>query len=268
MAKSRAVENPESRFSAVLAAAVKLPGVRIDREAYLTSALARYCSDEDVARAVTWTPASAGIPLEVIDRAANESIRFETAKATVLSAAAGIPGIVGMVATVPADLAQYFGHVLRVAQKLAYLYSWPDLFSGDDGEDMDDATKGMLILFVGVMFGAQAANTAVTRVSGLVAEQVLRKLPQRALTQGVIYPVVKKVAGHLGVQMTKQIFARGVAKIVPVVGAVVSGGFTFATFHPMAKRLQRHLASLELTKPAHRAAPGKVIDGEVVEDPR
>lgn len=63
--------------------------------------------------------------------------------------------------------------------------------------------------------------------------------------------MVKKVASYLGVRMTTQIFAGGVAKFVPVVGAALSGGLTLATFLPMSKKLQRHLASLELTKPGH-----------------
>lgn len=66
--------------------------------------------------------------------------------------------------------------------------------------------------------------------------------------QGVIYPIVKKVAGYLGVQMSKQIFAKGFAKAVPVVGAVVSGGVTLASYLAMCKRLKNHLSSLELAK--------------------
>ncbi|MGW7595688.1 hypothetical protein ACWGK9_42370, partial [Streptomyces rubiginosohelvolus] len=66
-------ENAESRFSALLATAAKLPGVRIDREAYLRTALRRHCSEEDIRRATEETPAAAGIPLDVLDRVANES---------------------------------------------------------------------------------------------------------------------------------------------------------------------------------------------------
>ncbi|MET8590370.1 hypothetical protein [Streptomyces sp. NPDC005078] len=259
MATSKVIENPESRFSAVLVGAAKLPGVRINREAYLRKALARYCSEDEIRRAIEESPAAAGIPLEVLNKAANDSIGYETTKASALSAAAGIPGFVALPATVPADAAQYFGHMLRIAQKLAYLYSWPDLFS-DDSDDLDDATKGVLTLFVGVMFGTQSANAAVGKVAGMISKQVAKKLPQKALTQGVIYPIVKKVAGYLGVQMTKQTFAKTVAKAIPVVGAVVSGGLTLATYLPMAKRLKRHLSSLELTKPTHR-----VVNVEVVE---
>ena len=38
------------------------------------------------------------------------------------------------------------------------------------------------------------------------------------------------------------------------------GGLTLATFLPMSKRLQKHLASLELTKPGHRAEEEELID--------
>ncbi|MEU3304665.1 hypothetical protein ABZ729_33375 [Streptomyces sp. NPDC006678] len=260
MVTGKVSENAESRFSALLVGAARLPGVRIDREAYLRTALARHCSEDELRRAIGATPAAAGIPLAVLDRVANESIRYETAKVSVVSAAAGIPGFIALPATVPADVAQYVAHMLRIAQKLAYLYSWPDLFSVDN-DDLDDATKGVLTLFFGVMFGTQSANAAVGKVAGMMSEQVAKKLPQKALTQGVVYPIVKKVAGYLGVEMTKQTFAKSVSKAIPLVGAAVSGGLTFATFRPMSRRLKTHLSGLELAKPA-----GQVITGEVVQD--
>ncbi|WP_404951703.1 hypothetical protein HFP69_07895 [Streptomyces sp. ARC12] len=260
MVTGKVSENAESRFSALLVGAARLPGVRIDREAYLRTALARHCAEGELRRAIEETPAAAGIPLAVLDRVANESIRYETAKVSAVSAAAGIPGFIALPATVPADVAQYVAHMLRIAQKLAYLYSWPDLFSVDN-DDLDDATKGVLTLFFGVMFGTQSANAAVGKVAGMMSEQVAKKLPQKALTQGVVYPIVKKVAGYLGVEMTKQTFAKSVSKAIPLVGAAVSGGLTFATFRPMSRRLKTHLSGLELAKPA-----GQVITGEVVED--
>ncbi|MFJ6464952.1 hypothetical protein ACIQM0_28655 [Streptomyces sp. NPDC091387] len=260
MVTGKVSENAESRFSALLVGAARLPGVRIDREAYLRTALARHCSEDELRRATEETPAAAGIPLAVLDRVANESIRYETAKVSAVSAAAGIPGLIALPATVPADVAQYVAHMLRIAQKLAYLYSWPDLFSVDN-DDLDDATKGVLTLFFGVMFGTQSANAAVGKVAGMMSEQVAKKLPQKALTQGVVYPIVKKVAGYLGVEMTKQTFAKSVSKAIPLVGAVMSGGLTFATFRPMSRRLKTHLSGLELAKPA-----GQVITGEVVQD--
>jgi hypothetical protein len=265
MKQGKEVENPESRFFALLLAAAKLPGVRIQREAYLRSALARHCSEEEIRRATEESPAAAGITVEVLDKVANDSIRYETAKVSALSAAAGIPGILALPATVPADMAQYVGHMLRIAQKLAYLYSWPDLFS-DEGDEADDATIGVLTLFFGVMFGTQSANAAVGKVAGMMSEQVAKKLPQKALTKGVVYPIVKKVAAFLGVKMTKESFAKTVSKAVPLIGAAVSGTLTLATYLPMAKRLKKHLAGLPLADPSHRVTEGDVVDGEVVEE--
>ncbi|TFD86958.1 hypothetical protein E3T61_13875 [Cryobacterium lactosi] len=267
MAENKEIENAGSKFTQLLDAAARLPGVRINRASYLRAALKRHCSEEQIERAIAESPAAAGIPFGVITSAANDSIGYETAKVTALSAAAGIPGGFAMIGTVPADLAQYFGHVLRIAQKLAYIYSWPNLFADDgEGDELDDATEGILTLFVGVMFGLQMAQGGVAKVANMMAAQALKKLPQQALTKGAIYPVVKKVAAYLGVRMTKQIFAGGVAKIIPVLGAVLSGGLTLATFLPMSKRLQKHLATLELTKPGHRAEEEDIIDATVVDD--
>lgn len=265
MTDAREVESAGTTFTQILDAAAKLPGVRINRSSYLRSALKRYCTEEQIGQAIAQSPAAAGISPKVIKEAANTSITYETTKVTGISTLAGIPGGLAMIGTVPADLAQNMGHMLRMAQKLAYIYSWPDLF-GEDGEDGDEATENMLILFVGVMFGLQAAQGGVGKVAGMIAANAAKKLPQRALTKGAVYPVVKKVAGHLGARMTKQIFANGVAKAIPLLGAVFSGGLTLGTFLPMAKRLQKHLASLELTKPGHRPENVKTIRSQAAED--
>ncbi|MEU7324345.1 hypothetical protein ABZ682_27905 [Streptomyces griseoviridis] len=267
MNQGKVSESPESRFSVLLVGAARLPGVRIDRETYLKKALARHCSADQLRIAIEETPAVAGIPVDLLDRAANDSIRYETAKVSALSAAAGVPGAIALPATLPADLAQYVGHMLRISQKLAYLYSWPELFS-EGGDDVDDATMNVLTLFFGVMFGVSSANGAVGKVAAQISEQVAKKLPQKALTQGVVYPIVKKIAGYLGVEMTKQSFAKSVSKAIPIVGAAVSGGLTFATYLPMAKRLKKHLAGLELARPAHGFVVGEVVEDEGVSVPR
>ncbi|MGN8245943.1 hypothetical protein ACTHAM_003072 [Cellulomonas soli] len=259
MVATRDIAHSGSTFSDLLDVAAQLPAVRINRAAYLRSALKRHCSEEQIEQAIATTPAAAGIPLTTITDVANTSIAYETSKVTGISTVAGIPGGLAMLGTVPADMAQYVGHMLRIAQKLAYVYSWPDLFAGD-GDDLDEATEGILTLFVGVMVGVQFAQSGVSRVSAMIAAQVVRKLPQQALTKGAIYPIVKKVTGLLGVQMTKKLFASGVAKAIPVIGAVLSGGLTLGTFLPMSKKLQKHLASLELTKPGHRAGEDELVE--------
>ena len=41
--------------------------------------------------------------------------------------------------------------------------------------------------------------------------------------------------------MTKQSFSKALGKVIPVLGGVISGGITLATFRPSAKRLQKQL---------------------------
>lgn len=242
-----------SGFGKALVVAAKLPGVRIDRAAFLRRSLARYCTDDQIRIAIAETPAAAGISAATLRAIADASITNETSRVTAISAAAGIPGGFALVGTIPIDSAQYLAHMLRIAQKLAYLYSWPDLFA-QDGDEPDDGTQNILTLFVGAMFGVQAANRGIALVAEKLAAQAIKQLPKQALTHGVIYPIVKMVAKQLGVQMSKSVFAKGVAKAIPVVGGVFSGGLTLATFLPMAKRLRKHLASLETAEPTTKSA--------------
>ena len=254
--------NPDA-FEMVLSSTAGLPGVRIDRDAFLRKSLGKYCDEDTLRRAIDESPVSAGIDKRLLSKLADDSINFETIKVTAISAAAGIPGGLAMAGTVPADTAQYFGHILRIAQKLAYLYGWPSLF--DENGEMDDATKNMLILFVGLMFGVESAGKAVQKVAQVTAAAVVRRLPQQALTKGLVYPMVRKVAVYLGFNMTKSTFAKGVSKAIPVIGGVVSGGLTFATFRPMANRLKRDLASLPTADPSFRPAL-RDVDDEIVID--
>ncbi|MDD3041300.1 MAG: hypothetical protein PHO71_25985, partial [Bacteroides sp.] len=71
----------------------------------------------------------------------------------------------------------------------------------------------------------------------------------KALTKGTIYPIVKKIAQAIGVKMTKDIFAKGVSKVIPVIGGVASGGLTYVTFRPMAYKLKKHLSELKWADP-------------------
>ena len=52
-----------------------------------------------------------------IDKIADSIIQNERLKVSGISAALGAPGGAAMAATIPADIAQYYGCLLRVAQK-------------------------------------------------------------------------------------------------------------------------------------------------------
>lgn len=135
------------------------------------------------------------------------------------------------------------GHLLRILQKLIFLYGWDELISEDD--TLDDETTNMLTLFMGVMFGVNGAATAITKLAASAGSKASKTIAQKALTKGVIYPIVKKIAQVLGVKMTKEIFAKGVSKIIPIAGGAASGGLTYLTFKPCAKKLKNYLGTLK-----------------------
>lgn len=230
-------------FEVVLRNAVQLPLVRVEREPFLRSQLQRHFPKQVVDQAIAESPAAAGINADQLNSIAYDSINYETSKVTALSFAAGLPGGIAMAGTIPADLTQQMAHILRIMQKLAYLYGWPSLMD-EENSAIDDGMVNNLIIFAGIMFGVEGASNAIHRVAAQLALNVAKKLPQQALTKGIVYPVVKKIALALGVHMTKQTFAKSVSKVIPIIGGVVSGGLTFATYRPMACKLKDHLAGL------------------------
>ena len=231
----------------VIKSAVKIPMVRVNREKFLRKELKKMYPIKTVELAIKKNPAYAGIKREDINIIAKQVINFETNKVSAVSFAAGLPGGFAMAATVPADLAQYFGFLIRVMQKLAYLYGFEDFNLSED--EIDDDSLNKILIFTGVMFGVQGANAGVKKIAEAAAAKVSKSLAQRTLTKGVIYPIIKKIAQKVGVRMTKQIFAESVSKIVPVVGGVVTGGLTYITFKPCAKKLKKSFSKLPLSDP-------------------
>lgn len=232
-------------FENALVSAVKLPGVKIDRNKFLYRELSKYCENAVVESAVQTTPQNAGISINIIRKIAKSSINYETIKVTSISAAAGIPGGFAMAGTIPADLIQYFGHLLRVIQKVVYLYGWESLL--DNENEIDDETKTILTVLLGAMFGAQSATAILNQIVPKMAANVEKKLLATALTKTTIYPIVKGIAKAIGIKMTKEVFAKGVSKTVPVVGAVTSGGLTLVMFKSSTSKFRKYIESLSQT---------------------
>lgn len=229
--------NEVSVWNKVMATAMNIPGVKVDREMFLRTELRPYCTKDELEKAVA-NPVGV-VSKQRIEALANACIRNQTTKVTAISTVAGIPGGFAMAATIPGDVAQYYFHTFVIAQKLAYLYGMPDL-RDKDGK-LTEVSQDLLTLFVGVMMGVSAANDAIKAISKAFAAQVAKRLPQKALTKTIYYPIIKQIAKWLGVSLTKSSFAKGVSKVIPFIGGAISGGLTLATFLPAAKRLQKKL---------------------------
>ena len=184
-------------FTSVMESAAKLPLVRIDRTEFLTKNLNKLCTPSQLQKAISDGTLHADIPIATLDSLANAVINAETIKVTAISAAAGLPGGIAMAATIPADLAQFYGFVIRTAQELAYIYGWDEMFT--ESSELDAGTESQLVLFIGVMSGVGAANKVVGKLFGEVAmKSVAKKIAAKALTKNVVLSNCQENCGIAG----------------------------------------------------------------------
>lgn len=205
-------EELEEFVTKVLRCVASLKSVKIDRAHFLRSELKRRCPEINAELAIEKTPIEAGISPQELDRIAAEVIDFETKKCSALSFLAGLPGGVAIAGSITADAAQYFAHVMRIEQKLAYLYGWQSFL--DKENEVDDETVGLLIAFLGVVLNVTGvagtitkitAGVAVDGVAAAIKKQTLTKLPWWKPAKQVIKVLTQKT-------MTKEVFANAVAK--------------------------------------------------------
>lgn len=222
----------------VISTAIQVPGVKVTREVFLREQF-KDSPKEKLDLIIEKGPVEAGCTREELKKKASRIIKERTAISTGASFIAGIPGGLAMAATIPADILQFYGVALRMAQELVYLYGEADMWC--EGTPDADKVTNQLILYCGVMLGASGAAQTVRIMSSALAKQALKKLPQQALTKTFYYPVIKAILRFFGVSVTKSTFAKGVSKVIPVVGGVVSGGITLASMIPMGNRLEKTL---------------------------
>lgn len=256
--------NGEIDIEDVIVMGLKVPGIRIDRAAFLQKELQSKFMQEVIDDAIAHNPLHANISLEVIDKIADEVIKYERACVSGISTALGMPGGVAMVATIPADIAQYYGYMLRTTQKLMYLYGFPAIDLEEKGQTFDSETMNVLIICMGVMYGAAGANNALKAMAKALAAGVEKQLLRKALTKGTIYPIVKSVAKWFSVKMTKEVFAGFFKKAIPVVGGVIGGGITFLSFKPCCDKLKASLQNTMLSNPNYQ--PTKEDDDLIIID--
>lgn len=218
----------------VVATAIQIPGVKVSRDAFLVEIFKS--KPIEVRNHILETgPIAAGCSRSELKKLANALVNKRTVLSSGASFMAGLPGGFAMAATIPADTLQFFAVALRLAQEISYIYGAEDLWT--DGAIDNEKVQNQLILYCGVMFGASGASATVKILSSALAKQALKKIPQKALTKTFYYPIIKSIARVVGAKMTKDIFAKGVSKAIPVIGGVVSGGITFVSMRPMGNRL-------------------------------
>ncbi|MCI3872325.1 EcsC family protein [Lactococcus petauri] len=228
--------NNESLALKVINESLKLPFIKVDRSEFLMKTFGNKV--DDIQKLLDDGPQDFFSKAELDERAQN-IINAAVIQSSGLSFISGLPGGIAMAATIPADVAQFYGYALKLAQEISYIYGYNNIWN-DQGELTENA-KNTLILYLGVMLGISSAGSAIRILSNKLALQALQKIPQKALMKTIYYPILKKVMAMFGAKLTKATFANGVSKIIPLVGGVVSGGMNYLFLKPMANRLKKEL---------------------------
>lgn len=239
MSENIAVEK-EVALETILTTALKLPGVKVERNECLLKIFAN--ENIDTQELLELGPVAANVPHEKITQLADKQIFIRTSESSLASFVSGIPGGVAIAATIPLDLLQFFATTLKIAQELAYLYGANDIWQNND--ENSKRILDQMLLYCGVMFGVSGAVSGVRLLSIRIAQTTLNKLPQKALTKKFWYPIVKQIGKAIGLKVTKSSVSKGISKAIPIIGGIISGSLNFASMMPMAKRLQATLESV------------------------
>ena len=236
------MEKETMMWNKILAAVLKMPGVKVNRVVFLQKELKGYCNDQKLEMLPNVRPYTL-VSDKAIDSIATSCINFHTVMATTGSTLAGLPGGLAMAATIPGDITQYYYHVVVLSQKLAYLYGFPDFFGGTDDEtdELSDVASDLLTIFMGSMMGVKVADQGINEMAKGLATSAVSRLPRLVITKTVVYPIALQVAKMVGAKLTKEGLAKTMGKIIPIAGGVFSGTLTLFTFKPGARRLQKRL---------------------------
>lgn len=220
----------------VINESLKLPFIKVDRSDFLTKTFSNKI--DDMPKLLREGP-QAFFSKEELDRIASNVIKSNVLQSSSISFASGLPGGIAIAATIPADMAQFYGYSLKLAQEISYVYGYQNIWA-NQGELTEDA-KNTLILYLGIMFGVSSAGSTIRILSNKLAIQALKQLPNKTLTKHLYFTILKKILAIFGTRLTKATFARGVSKVIPAVGGVLSGSMNYLALKPMANKLKDEL---------------------------
>ena len=251
----------------VIILALRTPGIKVNRAKFLRKEFSKKFDEEKIDKAIENNPAKAGVELNQIDKIADQVIKYERNCASGISAALGTASLgPAIVATIPAELIQYYGYMLRATQKLMYLYGFPEINVEEKDEVFDSETMNILIICLGVMFGVSGANKGLKILAKGLAEGTRKKLAKAPLMKTAIYPIIKKIGTWFNVTINKELFSKTVTSPIPIVGAIIGGGVTFFSFKPCCDKLKRSLQDTILSNPNYNEKDEDLIeDKDIIE---
>lgn len=113
-----------------------------------------------------------------------------------------------------------------------------------------------------------AANNLMKFANDIARPAIQKNIAKKALTKTFYYGPIKKTLRFIGIKVTKDSFAKGIAKVVPLAGGVISGTLTYASLKSQSLKLQKHLMSLPLAWPEGAVPEEYIIREEETPKPK
>lgn len=196
------VDNDKSYDTAVkvISAAASLPIIKVDRQQFLTQ---QFGNSDQLTLILAKGP-QAVYSVDELKQRAQILVKNSTNKTAFTSFVTGLPSNpVTMAFAGGADVVQYFGFALNLAQQIAYLFGEDEILNGNSA-NLSDEVKGRLIVYLGVMFGVGGAAATLNKVSKQTGSVLGKKVASQALTHTTWYPLIKQIGKIIGVKVTKK----------------------------------------------------------------
>lgn len=234
---------PEGIGFYVIQKAINMKGVKVDRTEFLTKTLEGKVSPEDLKNAIENGTAEAKIPLSIIQDEAKSCINNIKGKSTCESAITGLPGgVLGICGGIIVDLIQFYANLIILIQKLVYLYGMKEISGYGEIKEKNKDAANVILIFIGAAMGTKGADNIVKIIMKMVQGTYIKQSGKFILfAKPLFYSIAKKVAKQIGLSISKKGFAKAAAKAVPLIGGGISAVLNYATFSPMANRLNRVL---------------------------
>lgn len=217
-------------FKTVVERFLMMNGLKVNREAFLRDAFSEY--PELMGRIIAEGPQEV-FDIEDLRRKASEVIDKDALGTSIISGITGLTSIIGLsLVGVGVDEVQSTAYIVRLAQKIAYL------FGEDDFRKLPDVqSQCHILLLLGAMYGVDCATELLEKgiiVGGKKLGAALsKKALKKAGTEQLMQRILNEIAGRIGKQALESYVSKGFV----VVGSAVSGAATWMSFRPLGEHL-------------------------------
>lgn len=278
-----------SAVEAAVRRALRVRGVRVDRERFLLRQASGLLPDDGARRRVLSEGLAAVLTEPEMRALGLRRVLQLTAWSSSAAVVAALPGgPLGMTAGAGADVMQQLAFGLRLSQELAYLYGHRLSATDHEGAPLTDAELEQLLLLFGALLEVEGAAAAVRltgprlerdgrpvgygddawggrggaagsagsaggRGDGVGAGAAGAGLPADLLRRSFVGPISRRVLARFASRMQSAVLRRGALRAVPLLGAIGAGGAAFSALQAQGRILNHELAEgLDYT-------PGKVM---------